>query len=524
MIDGFKILIRNAIVINKLLSHFPFAGKYTISEEGELILHDYKLFFKYKGLDLMISKGKNGMHCTVKGSLHKFWNEGVHNANTYTYQDFIQTLKKLKDELFINPKETELQNIEFGVNIELPKDKNVKTVLRGLIANGNKIYEQNTQDGALSTTIKRDNYTIKTYDKTAQTKSIQKKYKPKNNLLRLEVAYNKMKTLKAMGVYSLFDLSNIGVFKSMGLWLLERWADAVFIDRQEIEFITNRLTLKQCTHFYYMLDAPIWEESEEEKQAIKEMTTEQKKKHLNQRKEARRNMLNSWRGYMCQHSKGKLQVVIYDLIQDELKRVQVPLEAVYNPFMNDLRQSKLKKVRNRKTPLFPHLDKRGNGGVNVKQKRIQQNQKGQKTSQKMENRKTPLNPQNSDSKKCLCCGADISHKSKNAKYCSKSCNNKCNRNKRKKMNEVLKQKENPVLIRLMEKIHKNSFNLSITYTQDRKRYTDQLHQKEVFAPIEWIRKIKEVKVWSDRKNAKKIVLTGTRAMRFIREVSKRNQA
>jgi len=55
----------------------------------------------------------------INGSLHKFSNGGVHNADDYFLSDFKNTLNQLFDEIGLNPEITPVNGFEFGVNIKL---------------------------------------------------------------------------------------------------------------------------------------------------------------------------------------------------------------------------------------------------------------------------------------------------------------------------------------------------------------------------------------------------------------------
>lgn len=54
---------------------------------------------KYKGM--IITFVKKTHKCFIRGSIHKFKNEGVHNADLFTYQDFYLVVSKLVTELKI---------------------------------------------------------------------------------------------------------------------------------------------------------------------------------------------------------------------------------------------------------------------------------------------------------------------------------------------------------------------------------------------------------------------------------------
>ncbi len=73
---------------------------------------------KYKGLIVTIYR--NAKTCYLRGSIHLFKNDGRHNADLYTYLDFVHSLNKLEDELGINSSDLQIIRFEIGVNVLLP--------------------------------------------------------------------------------------------------------------------------------------------------------------------------------------------------------------------------------------------------------------------------------------------------------------------------------------------------------------------------------------------------------------------
>ncbi len=61
---------------------------------------------------------------SVRGSLHKYSNEGLHNADDFQFSDLKKTLNQLSDEIGLNADIAPLNGFEFGVNIKLPTNPN----------------------------------------------------------------------------------------------------------------------------------------------------------------------------------------------------------------------------------------------------------------------------------------------------------------------------------------------------------------------------------------------------------------
>jgi hypothetical protein len=104
------------IDISKLTSNKLFTKTkeiYQDKEEGECS----NLILKYKNLVITIYKNKVAI---LTGSLHYFYNDGIHNYNNFTFYNLVNTLDEVAELLEIELKNIILQNIEFGVNLILP--------------------------------------------------------------------------------------------------------------------------------------------------------------------------------------------------------------------------------------------------------------------------------------------------------------------------------------------------------------------------------------------------------------------
>ncbi|MDD2284526.1 MAG: hypothetical protein PHQ11_03900 [Paludibacter sp.] len=203
---------------------------------------------QYNGL-YITQNNKGGYN--VRGSLHVFFNNGLHNANDYTFTDFADTLNQLYVELGINPRITPLNGFEFGINIKpiVP----AKEII-------NKIILHKSNPGTYKPGYKEfdyKNYTIKIYDKSALTK-----HEPYHieNILRIEVKVNKMIYIKKHGVYChlLTDLLNIKTWEQLETILSKTINDLLFIDISEDEI--NQLNDKEKIMYYKFINPNYWNE------------------------------------------------------------------------------------------------------------------------------------------------------------------------------------------------------------------------------------------------------------------------
>ena len=74
------------------------------------------MYAKYQGLHFIQQGGKRWI---IKGSLHKFYNEGRHNANDFTYRMLLIALARLEREFGLCLERCYLENLETGVNLRI---------------------------------------------------------------------------------------------------------------------------------------------------------------------------------------------------------------------------------------------------------------------------------------------------------------------------------------------------------------------------------------------------------------------
>ena len=225
MIDGIKIEVStlngNTWKTNKLLQFYT----YTNVNTGELL--DRTVVAKYKGLKFFITqstKYKNRVYYSVRCSLHKYHNNGKHNANDFTFFDLQNVISELQQKFNIDPKTSVLRNIEFGVNINTPVE--AKEVLKNLVSYGSTPFVMlKIQAETLGKVISKQQYKLKVYNKGKQYKQ------PTINLLRYEVSVKKMIFLQKHGIKTLADLQDSSKINPLGSLLLSYWDDVIYYDK-----------------------------------------------------------------------------------------------------------------------------------------------------------------------------------------------------------------------------------------------------------------------------------------------------
>lgn len=164
---------------------------------------------------------------TVAGSLHKYWNDGLHNYNDFNSDAVNSVLNDLKNKFNIDPQHCILKCLEIGINILPPIPTN--SILDNCILHKTKSFEfqKNSHEGKYKQ-VEHSQYIIKIYNKALHYKS--KGVKIDTEIMRFEIKFTKMEKLNKKGIYSLQDLIDYGLhnFKSD---LLNEWKNVLFFDK-----------------------------------------------------------------------------------------------------------------------------------------------------------------------------------------------------------------------------------------------------------------------------------------------------
>ena len=112
MIDFIKWVIydntaRDRLWSNPLLDYYSTTETRHDDELKEVTKKEYKNFY--------FKKHENRLE--VEGSLHKFRNNGIHNADDFKVTDCIQQVKELEELFNLNADKCYLMGLEFAVNI-----------------------------------------------------------------------------------------------------------------------------------------------------------------------------------------------------------------------------------------------------------------------------------------------------------------------------------------------------------------------------------------------------------------------
>lgn len=174
---------------------------------------------KYRGLKFLIKARK----VQLEGSIHKYYNGGEHNHNDFYVSDVKSIVHELEEKFNIDIHNTQLCNLEIGVNILLSFP--VKKVLDNIIAFKGEAFTKIIESKQYYYQCKRKQFIVKVYDKSLQ-------FGLSENILRFEVKVLTMQFLRKKGVEVRYisDLLKPEIYEGMGNVLTEIFDGILFGD------------------------------------------------------------------------------------------------------------------------------------------------------------------------------------------------------------------------------------------------------------------------------------------------------
>ena len=229
MIDWIKIVIYNPVLVQQVWNHRELIFK---SEEKRRFNDEIKdkRVRTFNGLTFTLFNER----LEITGSLHKFFNNGIHNANDFGFKSCIRVIKELESIFDLDLKECIIVNIEFGLNV-IPVES-VKDILVWL-----KFHDHNEfryfpglqfakMAGSFSISGKINRYKIiKAYAKGLEP--FGGKFYEDPNTLRIEVQSHEAKYLNKLGINTLADLLDSTVYFCLGNVILKEWENVLLIDK-----------------------------------------------------------------------------------------------------------------------------------------------------------------------------------------------------------------------------------------------------------------------------------------------------
>ncbi|GAA5043023.1 hypothetical protein GCM10011506_46060 [Marivirga lumbricoides] len=141
-------------------------------------------------------------YAEISGSLHKFFNGGLHNADEFGLLDLLTVLNQIESLFKIDLGRYKLSNIEIGVNI--PISFKASQILNYLLIHQTVRFKDVSLINGNYKQATHSQYLVKIYDKGKQYRREFPQFQ--NELLRFELKYFKMQKLNDRGIFVLNDL------------------------------------------------------------------------------------------------------------------------------------------------------------------------------------------------------------------------------------------------------------------------------------------------------------------------------
>lgn len=200
---------------------------------GEVIKGKYVSAF-YKGLEFKIyypTEANPNRRLTVEGSLHKYWNNGAHNFNDFGIDEVNEVLNDLDIKFKLKTENCVLRSLEIGVNV-IPPIRTIEVLKSCIMHKGKPFKWQHCSDEGEYIQVEHQRYFIKAYNKRKHYQA--KGFEIPNEILRFEIKYSKLRDLNEVGINTLADLMDYGLYNFKDV-LLREWNNIIFANPNELE-------------------------------------------------------------------------------------------------------------------------------------------------------------------------------------------------------------------------------------------------------------------------------------------------
>ena len=318
MIDGIKIsdlpVNINVLLENELLD---FVGKY---DRKTSEAYNCPLFAEYNGLKFLIRDNskqikknpdinlKYRTFVNLNGSLHKYFNNGLHNYNDFYYSSLQNVISDLLEKFKIDPNRTILNNVEFGVNLILDFDPDI--LLNSIINHMGIPFKQFNIDGARGIECKHTDYYIKIYNKSHQ-------YKLSYFVLRYEIKAIKREFFNRNGIKLnyLSDLLDTKIYLKLGTILNDCFNEILFYD-SSIDL--NKLNAEERDILKCGRYGEHWKRL---KPKSKDFTGTNKKRNYENKRRVYYNELDKFKNLQIKYSTSTMQKDVSLLIENKCKEL-----------------------------------------------------------------------------------------------------------------------------------------------------------------------------------------------------------
>lgn len=217
MLDLIKFKITDEVQINTVWNNelLEYVGK---SERLYIDEIKEKQTKKYKNLYFI----KHQNRLEVSGSIHYFYNDGLHNADDFYIEYCINAINQIKDLFSIDLNKCQIINLEYGVNINPIID--VTDLIHNLIYHEKRQFTRPTTHFNFKLAGNEAYKQIKAYDKSVQFPH------ECENTFRFEVRSRQAKFIHSLGLFTLQDLTILTNYNIFIISLLKEWDNVLLLD------------------------------------------------------------------------------------------------------------------------------------------------------------------------------------------------------------------------------------------------------------------------------------------------------
>ncbi|WP_462347916.1 hypothetical protein [Butyricimonas faecihominis] len=179
--------------------------------------HGVRYGYKERNMNVAISPvDDEHVKVSVRGSLHKYFNGGKHNANNFTPGMARSAMRDLFGVLRLNPGVMRLGGFEFGVNIPLPfsPDRFINAIVAYNPGERVPIKTPDTKN-KIGVVFEYGDYDVKVYNKSSESGEPYHDM----NILRVEIRIKRRKIVKNVRLESVSDLLEPVAWKEFIKWL-----------------------------------------------------------------------------------------------------------------------------------------------------------------------------------------------------------------------------------------------------------------------------------------------------------------
>ena len=202
----------NTVWNNELLEYVGKSERLYVDEIKEKQTKRYK--------NLYFIKHQNRLE--VSGSIHYFYNDGLHNADDFYIEYCINAINQIKDLFSIDLNKCQIINLEYGVNIN--PIINVTDLIHNLVYHEKRQFTRPTTHFSFKLAGNEAYKQIKAYDKSVQFPH------ECENTFRFEVRSRQSKFIHSLGLFTLNDLTDITNYNVLIISLLKEWDNVLLFD------------------------------------------------------------------------------------------------------------------------------------------------------------------------------------------------------------------------------------------------------------------------------------------------------